>query len=166
MSHGARPTLFTLATLDDVDSVRSVLSRQPSARTIEGPHSISLYRHAQAGRASRVLEYLESEGLDRGAEIFETDPALRERFTGTYTSGSTDVEIGWSDRFSCLTLAIDEGSSRNLIPVPRVEMDTSSEFRPAGSSGARIVLTPRDDQQATLRIHYLGSTLEATKAKG
>ena len=163
LKHGARPTIFTLAALDKHAAVRGFIESMPGAREIEGPHSISLYRHAQAGEATRVMRYLERAGLDQGAEIFETDRGSVEAHVGVYGSGEFDhrIEIGWSERFSCLMMKVGEESARSLIPLGALgvggatsETDLSIySFRPAGSRGAMVSLSGR----RTLTIEYAGN---------
>lgn len=164
LMHGARPTIFTLATLDKHAAVRGFIESMPGAREIEGPHSISLYRHAQAGEATRVMRYLERAGLDQGAEIFETDRGSVEAHVGVYGSGEFDhrIEIGWSERFSCLTLKIDNENARNLIPGAAASsgQDNDSQvFRPAGSRSASIKLYG----EGKLALYYTGLELHATR---
>lgn len=167
LTHGARPTIFTLATLDKHAAVRGFIDSMPGAREIEGPHSISLYRHAQAGNASRVMAFLEREGLDQGVEIFATDQAATERYLGVYGSEAFDqrIDIDWSARFGCLTLKIGDESARNLIPVGgaggRVE-ELISVFRPAGSRGASVSFTDQD----WLEVRYAGQTVRAKRIDG
>ncbi len=129
IAHGARPTLFTLATLDEIDAVRAVLENTQNADALEGPHSISLYDHARAGDAERVMEYLESKGLKRD-DPFVMDRADAEQYFGQYAWGPGDTErfeIGWFERRSALTLARTGQTTRNLIPLG------GHRFSPAGA---------------------------------
>lgn len=165
MTHGARPTIFTLATLDKIAAVRGFIESMPGAVDIEGPHSISLYRHAQAGKATRVMEYLEKAGLDQGAEIFRTNQSHVERFVGRYAAeglGSAAYQIAWAERFECLSLKVGDEPTRNLIPVAFYG-DTREHgthvFRPAGSRGAKITLSGT----GTLNINYAGQKHEAKR---
>lgn len=162
LKHGARPTIFTLATLDKHAAVRGFIESMTGARDIEGPHSISLYRHAQAGHATRVMRYLERTGLDQGAEIFETDRGSSGQHIGVYGSSTIDhrIEVAWSERFSCLTLKVGNESARSMIPLE--QKDGVATFRPAGSRGARVALSPPDG----LRITYAGQTLRAERVQG
>lgn len=162
LMHGARPTIFTLATLDKHAAVRGFIDSMPGAREIEGPHSISLYRHAQAGSATRVMEYLEESGLDHGIEIFETDRGSVEPHIGVYGSSDIDsrIELSWSDRFSCLTIKVGDESARNLIPLEQT--NNGSVFRPAGSQGARLELSAEQG----MRLSYAGQTLLAKRFEG
>ena len=62
LERGARPDLFTLAMLGEVDAVRSLLKLQPKLIDAKGPHGFSLHFHAQVGgeRSANVLDYLQS----------------------------------------------------------------------------------------------------------
>lgn len=129
IAHGARPTIFTLAALDQIDALRAAIELVPGAAAIEGPHSISLYDHARAGEADRVMEYLEGRGLKR-PDPFVMDRADAEPYFGTYAwgTGETDrFEIGWFERRSAMSLTPAGGSSRNLIPLGE------DRFSPAGA---------------------------------
>lgn len=148
LKHGARPTLFTFATLDKVDTVKIYIESVPNARAIEGPHSISLYRHAVAGKASRVMEYLESVGLKSGSEIFETDLAMASPYFGEFAWGTGDAErftVKWAEKSGCLTIKTSTISQRNLIPMEQEQgLSAGLVFRPAGSQHARVIFHTPD----------------------
>ncbi len=134
IAHGARPTLFTMATLDQIDAVRAVLEHVPGADALEGPHSISLYDHARAGQAARVLEYLGSKGL-KPEDPFPTDRAAVEMYLSEYTWGVGANErfaVEWSDRMSAMTIKRLGGVARGLTPAG------DHVFLPAGAHHVRI----------------------------
>lgn len=166
MTHGARPTIFTLATLDKIAAVRGFIESMPGAVDIEGPHSISLYRHAQAGKATRVMEYLEKAGLDQGAEIFESDPTVAKKHTGIFPWRGTSqdrAEISWVERSKCLSIKIGAESTRNLMPAdPDPRAPGSLAFRPAGSRGARVLF----DSPDRFALHYAGMITFADRIDG
>lgn len=85
IAHGARPNLFTLAMLGNVDAVRATIQAMPGIQRVKGPHGITLMRHALAGgdEAASVAEYLESVG---GAdEAYANEPVEdAASITGTY----------------------------------------------------------------------------------
>ncbi|MEM8671929.1 MAG: ankyrin repeat domain-containing protein [Planctomycetota bacterium] len=62
LERGARPDLFTLAMLGELDAVKSLLTLQPKLIDAKGPHGFSLHFHAQVGgeRSAKVLDYLQS----------------------------------------------------------------------------------------------------------
>ena len=49
MDHGARPDIFTYAMLGHYETVKSMIEATPGVESIDGPHGISLLRHAKAG---------------------------------------------------------------------------------------------------------------------
>ncbi len=70
IDHGARPNLFTLAMLDKVEAVRAACQASPGIQRIRGPHGITLLRHAEFGKAERVVEYLQQlGGADEGVRF-------------------------------------------------------------------------------------------------
>lgn len=161
LAHGARPTIFTLATLDKHAAVRGFIDSMPNARNIEGPHSISLYRHAQAGNAKRVMQFLEREGLDSMGPSVQCDPDLADRYTGLYKfdpDDQPDARVSWVDRFDCLGITMGDGNTRNLIPMSGMggnQNQAHYTFRPVGSSGARIILSGN----ASIIIQHAGHEL-------
>src|ERR1700722_20246912 len=64
LSKGARPSLFSAATLGQLDVVKAMIAAQPGSQRIRGPHSISLLMHAKFGgqQARPFFDYLQSLG--------------------------------------------------------------------------------------------------------
>jgi hypothetical protein len=60
LAHGARLDLFVAAMLGEVEIVEAMLNAYPELREANGPHGISLLRHAEAGgeQAQAVVELL------------------------------------------------------------------------------------------------------------
>lgn len=60
LAHGARLDLFVAAMLGELEIVQSILTAHPEMRDANGPHGISLLRHAEAGGepAQAVVELL------------------------------------------------------------------------------------------------------------
>ncbi len=159
IAHGARPTVFTLATLDRVDAIRDLLENVPNLEAVEGPHSISLLRHARAGKADRVLQFL----TDRGAvdtNPFAIEKAEAEPYFGSYAwgPGETDrFEVGWFERVSCLSLKRPGHNSRNLIPLG------DSSFSPAGARHVRMRFDMEGGVPVKLHVPWAGRTINATR---
>lgn len=65
LSKGARMTIHVAAMLGELKVVQSLIEAFPYMKEAKGPHNISLFRHAQAGKepAEKVLAYLESIGV-------------------------------------------------------------------------------------------------------
>ncbi|MFI4898735.1 MAG: hypothetical protein ACIARR_13040 [Phycisphaerales bacterium JB059] len=159
VAHGARPTLFTLATLDEVDAVRAVIEHAPGADALEGPHSISLYDHARAGQATRVMEYLESRGL-KAPDPFATDRARGEPYLGTYAWGpgaDERFEVAWFERRSAITLERAGGVSRMLIHRD------GHEFSPAGARHARVRFEVGAGVAERVVVEWAGSVVVGTR---
>ncbi len=59
---GARPDLFTLAALGQLDALKALLTLQPKLIDAKGPHGLGLHLHASMGGAdaAKTLEYLQS----------------------------------------------------------------------------------------------------------
>src|SRR4051794_9128203 len=57
LAHGARLDVFVAAMLGELEIVRALL---PLQRDACGPHGIPLRAHAEAGKATRVLELLDA----------------------------------------------------------------------------------------------------------
>ncbi len=60
LAHGARLDLFAAAALDQLAVVQAILTAFPAMKEAKGPHGIPLFVHAQQGKATAVLAYLES----------------------------------------------------------------------------------------------------------
>lgn len=160
LAHGARPTIFTLATLDRIDALRDLIENVPGMDTIEGPHSISLLRHAKAGKAQRVTEYLEARGA-KDTNPFETDRPSAEPLAGVYAwgEGATErFEVSWNERNTCLAIKRPGGTSRNLIPIE------SLVFSPAGARHVRMRFEGGGAAPELLHVPRAGRTLTARRA--
>lgn len=164
LAHGARPDVFTMATLDEVDAVRAYVERVPNAGSIDGPHSISLFRHARAGGADRVTDYLAGKGLDDTRDRFATDRAVAEPLTGTFAWGTGPAErfeVAWVERLGCLSLTPVGDTTRNLMPVEGISgaEPGTRVFRPAGSASATVAFPGPD----MLVLDYLGNRTRARR---
>lgn len=159
LAHGARPTLFTLATLDRVDAIRDLLEHVPNLEAVEGPHSISLLRHARAGKADRVLEYLTERGVV-DTDLFAIEKAEAEPYFGSYAWGPGErdrFEVGWFERGSCLSIKRAGHISRNLIPLG------DSAFAPAGARHVRMQFDVEGGIPIRLHVSWQGRTVNATR---
>ncbi|MCA9273576.1 MAG: hypothetical protein KDA31_11080 [Phycisphaerales bacterium] len=159
IAHGARPTIFTLATLDRVDALRDLLENVPNVDALEGPHSISLYRHARAGKAERVLEYLEGRGAT-DTNPFAIEKAEAEPYFGVYTWGAGETEhfeIGWFERMSAISLKRPGFASRNLMPLG------DHTFSPAGARHVRMRFDVEEGTPVRLHVPWAGRTRTAER---
>ena len=160
LSHGARPTLFTLATLDEIDALRAILAHVAATQTLEGPHSLSLHDHARAGDAARVMAYLEEQGLVREDPFVMAEDAAAP-YLGDYAWGSAADEywtVSWSARRSALSLQRGGQSSRFLMPL------APHTFAPAGARHIEIRFTrPTSAPATTLTIHLSPAPLVSVR---
>ena len=61
LARGARMDIFAAAMLGQLEIVQAIIAAFPDARSLRGPHGISLLAHAQVGgaEAASVLEFLQ-----------------------------------------------------------------------------------------------------------
>jgi hypothetical protein len=159
IAHGARPTVFTLATLDAIDSVRPALESIPNIDNLEGPHSISLYRHAELGKADRVLDYLQNRGIT-DTNPFATERESAEKYFGTYAWSDESEDrflVDWSERISSLRIKRPKKVARNLIPLG------DHAFSPAGARHVKLRFEMSMNSISKLIIPWAGMTLEANR---
>lgn len=61
LEKGARPDIFVLAMLGDLEAVKAIIAARPEALKCPGPHGIPLLAHARKGgaEAAAVADYLQ-----------------------------------------------------------------------------------------------------------
>ena len=160
MSQGARPDLFTLAMLGNLDAVRAMVEAAPGLQRLKGPHGLTLAHHARAGgeAGAAVLAYLE--GLEGADEVAVSQPLHEDQTAaiigayqlhgapapGEHVGGSAGfaapVDLGDGlARFEiaqgrrAMEFRGQDGTSRNLIHVGGLA------FHPAGAPSVRLVFT-------------------------
>jgi hypothetical protein len=159
LAHGARPDVFTMATLDKVDAVRSFIESVPDAKNIEGPHGISMFNHASAGKASRVMEYLESQGITAESGNPSLDESDAKPYVGSYASREhpkMHYVIEWSERWSNLNIQAPNEIRRGLMLNADGEAGKHA-FHPAGSRGAVFQFAGTDQ----FHLSYAGQSVTA-----
>lgn len=158
LAHGARPDLFTFAALDRVDAVRAILDSVPGARDLEGPHSISLHEHAQAGNASNVIAFLDSIDIAPVDRFGYTREQIAP-FLGDYAWGNESADrfrIEWNERRGRLTILRPGGTARDLMPVNERAFSPSGarhvvlRFEPT-ANGAFDLVIPRGTEHFIAR---------------
>lgn len=157
IAHGARPTLFTLATLDRIDALRDLIENVPGVESLEGPHSISLYRHALAGEAQRVIDYLEARGATN-TNHFACSEADAAAYLGEYVWGTGEADrfvVAWKKE--TLSITRPGQSSRNLMLLG------DHAFSPAGARHVRIEFDIADGQAVRVDVPWQGQTLTARR---
>jgi hypothetical protein len=104
IANGARPTIFAVAMLGQLDVVKAAIAASPGVQRVQGPHSITLLRHAMAGgpRAQAVVDYLKTvDGSDERPVEKPLTADDAKKLIGVYTYGVTPgmrVEITGNDR--------------------------------------------------------------------
>ena len=162
IDNGARPDIFSAASLGQLEAVRGLVSASPGVQRIPGPHGITLLAHARAGgeAAAPVLEYLQGLGdADLHPETVELSDEQRRQFVGTYgfdAASNDTLEI--ADRRGVLSLRRDgRPFGRRMFPV------SETEFYPSGSPTVRIVFEIEDGQATGLRVIDSEVVLSATR---
>ncbi|HZW09591.1 MAG TPA: hypothetical protein VFF69_06790 [Phycisphaerales bacterium] len=161
IGHGARPDLFTFAAMDNVDAVRAIIEGVPGARELEGPHSISLYAHAEAGGAQRVREYLDSVGIAPSTFGAVAQDAAA-NMLGAYAWGPDESErflVSWNERLSMLVIERPGGSKRNMAPR------SGNVFFPVGARRVSVAFTVEGGQATGLVVEGFGETVRAARVQ-
>jgi hypothetical protein len=143
ISKGARPSLFSVAMLGQVEVVKAFIAARPGVQCIRGPHGISLLAHAKAGgeAARPVFDFLQSLGdADAEPPVALSDADIT-KLIGTYTFGvgvNQQIEVtfdhreGVSAMYSPLTWTRKGSMGRPLVHLgDRV-------FYPAGAPSVKI----------------------------
>lgn len=172
MSHGARPDIFTFAMMGHYEAVKSMIEAQPGVQSIDGPHGISLLRHANAGLRSkeltatqkknseRLVQYLEKLG---NADIKVDDIAMneedKEKYLGDYMygDGPTDglsVKLNMRKMLSLGKLGAFGGGLYQKAP---------NVFIYNGVTSVDISFQVENNVVKSLTIHEPDLTLTATK---
>ena len=137
IAHGARPTIFTVAMMGQLASLKAWIEASPGIQRTRGPHGLTLVHHARAGGAAAAdtLKYLETLG---DADPRYTDLPLTD---AEYTSVAGDYSFGTgaTERLKVaknargiVTITRTGGSERNLFHQGGLV------FIPAGAEAVRI----------------------------
>lgn len=103
MDNGARPDIFTFAMFGQYEVIKAMIDSTPGIETTDGPHGISLLRHARAGlrsnygitlteeekdNSNKLISYLEKLGTaDKKVVNIEMTPEDKDKFIGDYKYG-------------------------------------------------------------------------------
>ncbi len=149
IANGAEPTIFSAAMLGQLEVVRAYVQATPAVARLEGPHGISLLRHAEAGgtRAQAVVAYLKSLEDPGGepAPDHSLTPEQLAPWLGSYRAADRPTPIVLSIEQGRFTLA-HGGRTRILAH------QGSLVFHPAGAPKVRVVLAESAGVR-TLTIH-------------
>lgn len=100
MSKGARPDIFTYAMMGAYNAVKAMIEASPGIQSIDGPHGISLLRHAIIGMrgdglfeknkkaGTKLIDYLRALGdAENKISYIELSEAEQEKYLGDYKYG-------------------------------------------------------------------------------
>ena len=150
MEHGARPNLFTFAMLDQVEVVRAVCETNVGIQALHGPHGITLLDHAQNGKATRVVEYLETlGGADVGQPNLPIDEDSARTYAGDYEprdAAGVVFHVKFHEKRSVLTFQRDERQLRFL------QREGEHVFNPGGAASVRLTFAVSGERARALVI--------------
>lgn len=175
MDNGARPDIFTHAMLGDYKVVKSMIETVPGIESLEGPHGISLLRHARAGLRSdygvtisrkqeieckNLIGYLEKLGTaDIKPEHIAMSDEEKNKYLGDYMYGEgpndgVTVKINMRNYLALGRLGKSGGSLYQKSP---------NEFSYNGTSSVRVTFTFENNKVIGLTITEPDLVLKATK---
>jgi hypothetical protein len=172
MSKGARPDIFTYATLGAYDAVKNMIEATPGIQSIDGPHGISLLEHAKNGlrsdtmpaahqdQAKMLVEYLESLGNAEGKETYlKMQEDEKEKYLGDYMYGEgpkdgLSIKLNMRDNICLGKLGAFGGALYQM---------RKNVFTYNGTSSIEITFQIKDDKVQSLTIHEPDLTLIARK---
>ncbi|WP_421764718.1 hypothetical protein [Ekhidna sp.] len=169
---GARPDIFTYATLGEIDAVKAMIAATPGIERIHGPHGITLMEHARSGLwdrnisakdksiANEMIAYLKTvEGshqpaLDLGLTLEE-----QKVYFGEYRWGPADDEVFYADLNMRKLLQFGRkgtfGRSLNRVG--------DHMFTPDGAPSVKIKFKVEGDKAIAVTIHEPNPILTATR---
>lgn len=161
IAHGARPTIFSAAMLGQVDIVRTFMAADPQLIHLDGPHGISLIRHARAGgpEAEQVVDYLtERFGELEEPAAYAADGAAEARYAGQYRF-DLDPPVIITVAVRRELLLVGAGKTPNSR-VLEVEPDV---FHPTGAPAVRLGFQITNGRANALTIHDGGTVLTGVR---
>lgn len=161
LAHGARPSIFSAATLGQLEVVRAFVAASPGVQRTKGPHGITLLAHARAGgeAAAPVLAFLKDLGdADSSPALAAISEAEMQRLAGTYGFGPAEGDrLEISIERGNLGILRPGGTRRGLLHLG------ANEFYPVGSEAVRIRFAAAGEGPVVLTIHDPGLVLEARR---
>ena len=175
MDHGARPDIFTFAMLGQYEIVKSMIETNPGIESLDGPHGISLLRHAKAGLRSnygvtltdsqiedsnKLITYLEELGTaDKQVKDIAMSAEEKEKYVGDYRygEGETDgftVKINMRKNLSLGKLGKSGGALNQKSP---------NVFSYNGTPSVEVHFTLENDRVISLTIEEPDLSLKALK---
>ena len=175
IDHGARSDIFTFAMFGQYEIVKAMIDTNPGIETLDGPHGISLLRHAKAGlrsnygitlteeqkeHSNRLIDYLEELGTaDRKAIDIELSAEEKEKFLGDYRYGEGEhegltVKLNMRKNLSLGKLGNSGGALFQKAP---------NIFTYNGISSVEVHFSIKDNKVVSLTVIEPDLTLKAIK---
>lgn len=172
ISKGARPNIFTFAMFGNYEIVKSMIEAMPILKSTDGPHGISLLRHAKAGLRSKTLseaqqtnshkliDYLEeiNESLPQ-PDYIEMTEADQQKYLGDYKYGE-----GEKDGFSVKL------NMRKMLSLGKLGKFGGGLYQKApnvflynGVTSVEIIFDVVDNKVKSLTVHEPDLILKAYK---
>ncbi|HLO98237.1 MAG TPA: hypothetical protein VK171_06555 [Fimbriimonas sp.] len=163
LDNGARPDIFTFATMGNVAALKAMIEANPGIQKTFGPHGITLLTHARIGGepAKAALEYLTSLGdAGNAATNLPITDAEKEKYLGTYKFGAApnDQFVVSLNRNKALVMTREGTIGRSL---QRVE---EHAFAVAAAPHLRIRFKVEGEKAVSLTIHEPTPIVTALRA--
>lgn len=172
ISKGARPTMFTFATLGAYDVVKAMIDASPGIQKTMGPHGISLLSHAKSGlrmkdemtneqilNSEKLIDYLEGLGDADGETYMKLEEVELQKYLGDYMYGEGDKD-GFSVKLNMrkmISLGKLGAFGGGLYPLG------NHKFLYNGITSVYITFQVENDSVKSLTIHEPELTLIAKK---
>ena len=172
LEKGARPNIFTFAMLGAYPVVKSLIDFFPGIQKTQGPHGISLLRHAKAGMRmkdkmsikeqdtqKRLIGYLEALGDAAGESYEEVSAEEQKKYLGDYKYGE-----GPTDGF---TIKLNMRKLLSLGPIDgfggAIYKIGDNQFTYNGAPSVTISFEVQDDIVKSLTVEEPGFSIKANK---
>lgn len=172
ISKGARPTMFTFATLGAYDVVKAMIDASPGIQKTMGPHGISLLSHAKSGlrmkdvmtneqilNSEKLIDYLEGLGDADGEAYMKLEEVELQKYLGDYIYGEGEKD-GFSIKLNMrkmISLGKLGAFGGGLYPLG------NHKFLYNGITSVYITFQVESDSVKSLTIHEPELTLIAKK---
>ncbi|WP_316785590.1 hypothetical protein [Pedobacter frigiditerrae] len=168
LSKGARPDIFTFATLGSFDTVRTMIEFVPGLQRTLGPHGISLMQHVKNGieaktgsatEANKLLDYLLKLGDADGIKYDVIAESDKEQYLGDYKYGEGPTD-GFTIRLNMrklVSIGVIGKFGGTLLKT------SENKFTYNGAPSVEITFQFDKEKVSSLTIKEPGLTLLAKK---
>ena len=169
---GARPSMFTFATLGAYDVVKAMVDASPGIQETMGPHGISLLSHAKSGlrmkddmtneqilNSEKLIDYLVGLGNADGETYMKLEEVELQKYLGDYMYGEGEKD-GFSIKLNMrkmISLGKLGAFGGGLYPLG------NHKFLYNGITSVYITFQVENDIVKSLTIHEPDLTLVAKK---